>query len=92
MGLPVSTGSWSWQEDIVMSDGTSKSYRDRVRDEAESTIRKFGRPMHCSELARIVLAALELEEKYSQKDVNQCLHDDSKHRFVRVSRGTWTLR
>jgi hypothetical protein len=27
----------------------------------------------------------------SPKDLNTCLHEDPKRRFVRVGKGTWTL-
>lgn len=67
------------------------SRRDRVRQETEQLLRRSGKPLHHSEIARNILPALGLEGVMSSKDVNTCLHEDPQRRFRRVSRGTWTL-
>lgn len=67
------------------------SKREQVRREAEQLLRRSGKPLHHSDIARAVIPALGLEGAMSPKDVNTCLHDDPQHRFHRVSRGTWAL-
>jgi hypothetical protein len=67
------------------------SNRNQVRQEAEQLLRRAGKALHHSEIADAVLPALGLTGVMSSKDVNTCLHDDPRHRFHRVSRGTWAL-
>src|SRR6266550_3986311 len=67
------------------------SKRNQVREEAAELLRRSGKPLHHSEIARVVLAALHIEGTMSDKDLNTCLHDDPRHRFMRVGRGTWAL-
>ncbi|HTF40875.1 MAG TPA: hypothetical protein VK754_09815 [Propionibacteriaceae bacterium] len=67
------------------------SKRDRIRQDAEQLLRRVGKPLHNTEIAGAILPALGLVGVMSPKDVNTCLHDDSHHRFHRVSKGTWAL-
>lgn len=69
-----------------------KSKRDRIRDAAEQLLRARGDPMHNSEIAQYILLELGLHGELSAKDVNTSLHDDPLQRFIRVGRGTWTLK
>jgi hypothetical protein len=68
------------------------SKRDRIRDKTEAILREAGAPLHNSRIAEVVLPTLGLSGLVSAKDVNTCLHDDPANRFVRVAKGTWTLR
>lgn len=67
------------------------SRRDRIRNESEQVLRERRKPLHNVELAEIVLPRLGISGM-TAKDLNTCLHDDPKARFVRVGRGTWTLK
>jgi hypothetical protein len=68
------------------------SKRDRIRDKAEEVLRESQTPMHNAQIAELVLPSLGLSAIVSAKDLNTCLHDDPANRFIRVSKGTWTLK
>jgi hypothetical protein len=68
------------------------SKRDQIRDKAEEILRECRTPMHNSKIAELVLPMLGLNALMSAKDVNTCLHDDPANRFIRVEKGTWTLK
>jgi HB1/ASXL restriction endonuclease-like protein with HTH domain len=67
------------------------SKRDQIRGEAVELLKRAGKPLHHSEIAKALLPALGLAGVMSPKDINTCLHDDPQHRFLRVGRGTWAL-
>lgn len=69
----------------------NKSQRDKLRDRVADLLRAENKPLHNSEIARIVLPEFGLDGSWSLKDLNTCLHDDYDQRFVRVEKGTWTL-
>lgn len=71
---------------------SSRSVRDRIRDEAERLLWAAPAPMHNAELAREILPPLHLDDEYDAKDVNTCLHDDPHSRFLRVGKGLWTVK
>lgn len=75
-----------------MPQPTGLSPRTLIRDGAEAALKAARRPLHNSEIAELVLPQLGLSQSVSSKDVNTALHDDPCARFVRVGRGTWTLK
>ena len=68
------------------------SQRDLIRQQAEETIRKAGKPLHNSVIADNILPGLGLAGTVTPKTVNTCLYDDPGRRFVSVGKGTWWLR
>jgi hypothetical protein len=83
--------STGWSGKLTIGSMAKDSKRNQVRDEAEQLLRRSGKPLHHSEIARVVLAVLHVEGTMSDKDLNTCLHDDPQRRFLRVGRGTWAL-
>jgi hypothetical protein len=67
------------------------SRRELVRDEAERVLREAGRPLHYAIIAQSVFPRLKLSGHMSSKDLNTCLHEDKRRRFLRVGKGTWSL-
>lgn len=69
-----------------------KSTRETIRDLTETLLRTTRSPMHNSQIADTVLKQMGLTGTVSYKTVNTSLHDDPEGRFLRVAKGTWTLK
>lgn len=71
--------------------GRPPSKRDKIRDAAACLLRDAVTTMHVSDIAAVVLPALDLVGIVTVKDVNTTLHDDPQRRFDLVAKGTWKL-